>query len=112
MNDALEQVSTQIRTASKKPVHASPPPSVQRLGYIPNLFSTPPQPLVRTAPGTPAGPDQVETSYRMLVAGSRAGLIIGKAGDQIKSLRRETGALVKVHDQQVREDVVASSCGI
>ncbi len=43
----------------------------------------------------------METTYRMLVAGSRAGLIIGKAGDQIKSLRRETGALVKVHDQQV-----------
>lgn len=101
VNDALEQVSANIRTASKKPSSNAAQPAMHRLGYIPNLFTAPPPHVVRLAPGTAPGPDQVETSFRMLVSGARVGLIIGKAGDQIKALRRETGAFVKVHDQEV-----------
>lgn len=101
VNDALEQVSANIRVASKKAGLATNPATVPRVGYIPGLFTVPPAHIIRPAPGTPPGPDQVETSFRMLVSGARVGLIIGKAGDQIKALRRETGAFVKVHDQLV-----------
>lgn len=54
--------------------------------------------------GIPLGGDCMDSVFRILIPVVRAGAIIGRHGDQINALRRETGASIKVHEVQAGVD--------